>query len=88
MNEISKHVLLSWAVIDWIAEYVPPIAVGPWRWSGSTRFYTRGGAFMFTMSNGESDGRPGGSVWVGAKTEHPLRPLKPFIDKDWDHVAL
>ena len=53
-----------------------------------TRFYARGGAFMFTMSNGEIDGRPGGSVWIGAKTEYPLRFVKPFIDKDWDYVAL
>jgi hypothetical protein len=79
---------LDGTVIDRIAEQVPPIPVGPWHWGGSTRFYARGGAFMFTMSNGVIDGRPGGSVWIGAKTEHPLRFLKPFIHKDWDYVAV
>ena len=24
---------------------------------------------------------------IGAKTERPLRPLKPFIDEGWDYVA-
>jgi hypothetical protein len=76
------------SVIDRIAEHVPPIPIGPWRWGGSTRFYARGGAFMFTMSGGEIDGQPGGSVWIGARTEHPLRPLKPFIDEGWDYVAV
>ncbi len=27
-------------------------------------------------------------VWIGAKTEHPLRFLKPFIDDDWEYVAV
>jgi hypothetical protein len=79
---------LEVSVIDRIAEQIPPIPVGPWRWCGLTRFYAKGGAFMYTMSNGEIDGQSGGSVWIGAKTEHPLRFIKPFIDKNWDYVAV
>jgi hypothetical protein len=84
----ASTVWLEDSVIDRIAEHVPPIPIGPWRWGGSTRFYARGGAFMVTMSGGEIGGRPGGSVWIGAKTEHPLQFLTPFIGKDWDHVAV
>jgi hypothetical protein len=81
----------SWlerSALDRIIEHIPPIPVGSWRWAGSTRFYAKGGAFMYTMSNDEIDGRQGYSVWIGAKTDHPLRFLKLFIDKDWEYVAV
>jgi hypothetical protein len=81
----------SWlreAVLSRIIEHIPPIAINPWRWGGSGRFYAKGGAFMYTMPNGEIDGEQGYSVCVGAQTEHPLHFLKPFIDKDWEYVAV
>ena len=43
---------------------------------------------MYTMPNCEIKGKQGYSVWIGAKTEHPLRFLKPFIDKGWEYVAV
>lgn len=60
----------------------------PWSWGGSVQFYAKGGAFMYTMPNGGFKGKPGYSVWIGAKTEHPLLFLKPYIDKDWEYVAV
>jgi len=29
-----------------------------------------------------------GYVSIGAKTEHPLQFLKPYVDGDWDYVAI
>lgn len=78
---------LEHSVVERIVEQIPPIAINPWRWGGSSQFHAKGGAFMFTMPNGEIDGKQGYSVWIGAKTEYPLQFLKPFIDKKWECVA-
>ncbi len=81
----------SWlgeAVVNQIIEHIPPIAINPWRWNGSTRLYAKGGAFMFTMFNGEIDGEAVYSVWTGAKSEQPLQFLKPLIDKSWEYVSI
>ena len=44
---------------------------------------------MYAMSNGvDASGTPGFSVWIGAKSEHPLQFLKPMIDQTWDFVAI
>jgi hypothetical protein len=79
---------LSEAVLSRIIEHIPPVAIKPWRWGGSARFYAKGGAFMFTMQNGQIDDEQSYSVWVGAKTEHPLQFIKPFIDNGWEYVAV
>ncbi len=79
---------LEQSVLDKIIEYIPPIAINPWRWGGSAQLFAKGGAFMYTMPNGEIKGEQGYSVWIGAKIEHPLRFLKPFIDKKWEYVAV
>jgi hypothetical protein len=79
---------LGGAVLNQIIEHIPPIAINPWHWCGSTRFYARDGAFMFAMSNVEIDGEQVYSVWIGAKTEHPLQFLKPYIDKSWEYVSV
>jgi hypothetical protein len=39
-----------------ITEHVPPIAISPWRWRGSTQFYARGGAFLYALGPYEIDG--------------------------------
>jgi hypothetical protein len=81
----------SWlevSVLDRIAEHIPPIAIGPWRWPETMSFYAKGGAFMFAGPNGEIDGKRGYSVWIGAKIEHPLGFLKPLIDNGWEYVAV
>ncbi len=75
-------------ILNGIIEHIPPISLGPWHWLGPARFYARGGAFMYTMPNGEMDGRQGYSVWLGAKTEHPLQFLKPYLDDTWEYVAV
>jgi len=62
-----------------IARTIPPIAIAPWRWMDGTRFFAGRGAFICAA---------GGSVWVGAKTEHPLQFLKPHVDDTWDYVAI
>jgi len=73
--------------VDEIVKIIPPIAIAPWRWMGA-RFFAGRGAFMVTASNGVSGGRPGCSVWLGAKTEHPLQFLKPLVDDRWEYVAV
>jgi hypothetical protein len=60
-----------------IARTIPPVAIAPWRWG--FRFYAGRGAFMCAAE---------GSVWIGAKTEHPLQFLKPYVNDDWDYVAI
>jgi hypothetical protein len=74
--------------VNEIAEHIPPLALGTWGWMGPTRFYGRHGAFMCAASNGESNGRKGMCIWIGAKTEQPLQFLKPYLGKDWEYVAL
>ena len=43
---------------------------------------------MYTMPNGSFNGKHGYWVWIGAKTEYPLRFLKAYIDENWEHVAV
>ena len=62
-----------------IARTIPPVAIAPWRWMDGTKFYAGQGAFMCAA---------GGSVWIGAKTEHPLQFLKPHLNDSWDYVAI
>jgi hypothetical protein len=67
-----------------IAAVITPVAIGPWRWLGPTRFYARGGAFMYSMACGTDVY----SVWVGAKTERPLQFLKPHLDDAWEYTSV
>ena len=62
-----------------IAMTIPSVAIAPWRWNDGTRFFAGRGAFMCAA---------GGTVWIGAKTEHPLQFLRPYLGKDWEHVAI
>jgi hypothetical protein len=66
-----------------LIQIIPPVAVGPWRWVDSY-FFARQGAFMCACANGTEHY----SVWVAAKTEHPLQFLKPFLNDRWDYVAI
>jgi hypothetical protein len=75
------------SVLEQIIEHVPPIPIAPWGW-GEMRFYAGAGAYMIAAANGEIDGSPGYSVWIGAKTEHPLQVPKGFIDDGWEYVAV
>ncbi len=43
---------------------------------------------MYTMPSGEVEGKPGYSVWIRAKTQHPLGFLKPLIDDGREYVAV
>ena len=62
-----------------IARRIPPVATAPWRWEGS-RFFAGQGAFMWATEHGY--------VWIGAKTEHPLQFLRPYVGNDWEYVAI
>ena len=62
-----------------ITSRIPPVAIAPWRWDG-IRFFAGQGAFMWATEHGY--------VWIGAKTEHPLQFLRPYVDDDWNHVAI
>ena len=58
-------------LLNEIAKTMRPLPIGRWGWCG-TEFWTDNGAFAFVADNGESQGRRGYSIWIGAKTEHPL----------------
>jgi hypothetical protein len=70
-----------------LAERIPPLALGPWRWL-VTSFFGRDGAFMYAAPDDIIDGKRYYSVKIGAKTEHPLQFLKPFLNDKWEHVAV
>jgi hypothetical protein len=70
-----------------IARTIPPLAVGPWRWTDTT-FFARGGAFMCTARYPVAEGTKEYSVWIGAKTPEPLQSLKPLMDETWERATL
>jgi hypothetical protein len=70
-----------------ITRTIPPLAIPPWRWC-ETRFFAGRGAFMCATENGEINGKKGYSIHIGAKTEHPLQFLKPYLDDRWEYVAV
>jgi hypothetical protein len=70
-----------------IARNIPPLAILPWRWM-ATRFFAGQGAFMCAAENGTANGKKGYSVWVRAKTEHPLQFLRPHLNNAWEYIAL
>ena len=69
-----------------IVKRIPPVAIGPWRWM-ETRFFAARGAFMSATEH-EFDGTKGYAVWIGAKTEQPIQFLKPYLDDDWEYIAV
>jgi hypothetical protein len=77
---------------DWLDEKkfaeivarVCPVAIGTWRWMGF-RFFAGQGAFMCAGESLEFDGRMWRSVWIGAKTAHPLQFLRPYLDDRRGH---
>lgn len=83
------------ASVSWLPEHklreiihnIPPLAVGPWRWTDTT-FFARGGAFMCTARYPAADRTKAYSVWIGAKTREPLQFLKPLVDDRWERAAL
>jgi hypothetical protein len=70
-----------------IVQHIPPLSVEGWRWPGRMRFYAGCGAFMCASSN-EDRNKIEHSIWIGAKTEKPLQFLKPYLDTDWEYVAV
>jgi hypothetical protein len=62
-----------------IARTIPPVAIAPWLRMDGTGFFAGRGAFMCAA---------GGSVWIGAETEHPLQFLKSYVNDAWDHIAI
>jgi hypothetical protein len=69
-----------------IAKNIPPLAIRPRRWM-RTRFFSGQGAFMCAAESGTADDKKGYSVWIGAKTEHPIQFLRPHLDKAWRYIA-
>jgi hypothetical protein len=43
---------------------------------------------MYATPNDIIDVKRYYSVKIGAKTEHPLQFLKPFLNDKWEHVAV
>jgi hypothetical protein len=70
-----------------IIKTIPPVAIGSWGWC-ETRFFAARGAFMVAAVNDVVDGQWEYSVWIGAKTEHPLQFLRHHIDERWDIVTI
>ena len=80
----AHTVSLDKAVFDQIAERILPLAIPAWRYY-RMRFYGRNGAFMASMQLEDEESV---TFIIGAKSEHPLRFLKPLIDEDWLYVAI
>ena len=59
--------------------------IAPWRWMDGTGFFAGQGTFIH--ATGRND-RKGGYVWIGAKTEHLLQFLRPYVGNGWDYVAI
>ncbi|MCE9530263.1 MAG: hypothetical protein K8T89_03880 [Planctomycetes bacterium] len=78
------------ATLTKICNELAPLPLAPWRWpSYPSRFFARNGAFMFACPNDDNQGNKAFSIWIGAKTEHPLAFLQTIVDKDtWERVAL
>jgi hypothetical protein len=79
----------SWIEADTVAEIaktIRPLPIARWGWCG-TQFWACDGAFANVADNGEYQGKKGCSIWVGAKTEHPLAFLKPLVSR-WEFVSL
>jgi hypothetical protein len=73
-------------MLDQIATSIPPLPWKPWRWTAyPSSFHARGGAFMYVGRYPEDD--PGYSLYIGARTEHPLQFLRGIVTDDWEHVA-
>lgn len=68
-------------ILSELEKHVPPLALQPWRWWGGMRFHAGKGAFMKVSGDN--------GAWLGAKTAHPLRFLKPLLKDDgWLDVAV
>jgi hypothetical protein len=74
-------------VMSDIAKVIHPLPIAPWGWGG-TQFWASNGAFAFVADNGEYQGRQGYSIWIGAKTEHPLEFLRSIVNDDWEYVSI
>jgi len=66
-----------------IEQVVWPVAVPPWLWF-SCRVFCANGIVMSALSVDDDTY----TVWLGAHTADPLQFLKPFINGDWDYVAI
>ena len=64
-----------------------PLPIAPWGWC-RMHFWAGKGAFAFVADNGEHEGKYYYGAWFGAKTEHPLAFLKPFVSDEWEFVVL
>jgi len=69
-----------------IATFMPPVAIGAWRWMG-TRFFVGSGAVMSVADGFEYNGRNGYPASIGAKTDQQLQFLRPHLGDDWNYIA-
>lgn len=70
-----------------IASIIPPLAIGPWGWSGK-RFFAGTGAFMVACASGPPEGEQRYFVSIGAKTREPLQFLRTSLDEHWYRVRI
>jgi hypothetical protein len=79
---------LGWGnerILERLVNAMPQLPLGDWQWPYSpSRFYGRGGAFMFAAPNGQYRGESGYSIWIGAKSALPLQFLHGVADDTWE----
>jgi hypothetical protein len=82
----------SWVdqeTLDRVTAPLKRVPLGDWRWPAyPNRFYTGKGTFAVICPNGEWRGKPGHTIWVGARTRGPLAYLKGIIGDAWEYTAL
>ena len=75
-------------IVDLIERHVPPLLDGDWHVpSFPTRFFVGGGALGFVSAPNSFDDEDGYSVWLGAKSEHPLQFLRKTDPEVWEDVG-
>ena len=69
-----------------VAEVIQPIPIHSWGWC-QMQFWSGNGVFGIVSENSEYDGKRTYSIYLGAKTEHPLQFLKSIEHDQWEHKS-
>lgn len=70
-----------------LVKAIPQIPIKGWRWFDEQSFHFKDGAFM-CIARYECSNGIGNTVYIGAKERTSLQVLVPFIDDNWEHVAI
>jgi hypothetical protein len=81
----------SWIDQDTKGRVLAPLTRLPlpsWGYPPGSRFHLGPGVVVFTAPNGESQGKRGFSIWIGARADAPLDDVRRVVDDQWEFLAL